>query len=118
MCCSHFNFNLLRLIESVWRRRIAFSDRYYMSLCADQYTKKFKSGVEMFCWKSLACTSEVALGGVLLVLHGSIFAADALAVAEQELPAIVVTGTMPLPGLGLPLRDVAANVQTVKGAEI
>ncbi|HTT11924.1 MAG TPA: TonB-dependent receptor [Burkholderiaceae bacterium] len=35
----------------------------------------------------------------------------------QELPAVTVIGTTPLPGLGTPLRDVPANVQ-VFGAEI
>lgn len=72
----------------------------------------------MFCWKSLAGASEVALGGVLLLLHGPILAAEAVAGGEQALPDIVVTGAMPLPGLGVPLRDVAANVQIVKGAEL
>lgn len=64
----------------------------------------------MFCWKTLAGATGVA--GVLLMLQGRVSA------AEQVLPAIVVTATMPLPGLGLPLRDVAANVQTVKGEQI
>ena len=31
---------------------------------------------------------------------------------QTELPAVVVISTTPLPGLGTPLRDVAANVQT------
>lgn len=72
----------------------------------------------MSCWKTWACAPELALGGMLLMSPGPIFAAEAKAVAEQELPAIVVTGMMPLPGLGLPLRDVAANVQTVTGADL
>jgi len=72
----------------------------------------------MSLWNTLPGTSEIALSSVLLLLHGPIFAADAAVVPDQELSAIVVTGTMPLPGLGLPLRDVAANVQTVKGNEI
>ena len=32
--------------------------------------------------------------------------------ASQELPQVVVIGTTPLPGLGVPLNEVPANVQT------
>ncbi|MFC3108369.1 TonB-dependent receptor family protein [Undibacterium arcticum] len=72
----------------------------------------------MFRWKSLAGATKVMLVGALVMVRAQVLAADAGTVPEQELPTVVVTGTMPLPGLGLPLRDVAANVQTVKGAAI
>ena len=50
------------------------------------------------------------LAGVALVLGAD--AASAQNRAEAlELPAVEVIGTTPLPGLGLPLRDVPANVQ-------
>ena len=35
-----------------------------------------------------------------------------------ELPAVQVIGTTPLPGLGVPLKDVPANVQTFGAREI
>ncbi len=38
--------------------------------------------------------------------------------AEQLLSDIIVKATTPLPGIGLPLRDVAANLQNIKGEEI
>ena len=72
----------------------------------------------MAYWKSLPGASELALGSVLLMLQGPVFAADGTVVADEKLSEIVVNGTTPLPGLGLPLRDVAANIQTVTGKEI
>ena len=38
--------------------------------------------------------------------------------AAQELPHVDVVTTTPLPGLGTPLRDVPANVQTFSGREL
>jgi iron complex outermembrane receptor protein len=72
----------------------------------------------MFDRRWLAIAARAALGGALLMLHGQAWAAEAAAGGEQQLPDIVVTGATPLPGLGLPLRDVAANVQAVKGREL
>jgi outer membrane receptor protein involved in Fe transport len=36
----------------------------------------------------------------------------------QELPVIVVIGNAPLPGLGLPLKDIPANVQSVDSQDL
>ena len=47
------------------------------------------------------------------------FGAHAQATAEpQTLPRVEIIGTTPLPGLGTPLRDVPANVQTFNGRDI
>jgi len=47
------------------------------------------------------------------------FGAQAQAAAEpQTLPRVEIIGTTPLPGLGTPLRDVPANVQTFNGRDI
>jgi iron complex outermembrane recepter protein len=80
--------------------------------------KILRSAREMLFWKTLPGATQVTLGGVLLMLQVQVCAAEAVTEGEQLLPDIVVTATMPLPGLGLPLRDVAANVQTVNGEEI
>ncbi|NMM28901.1 MAG: TonB-dependent receptor [Glaciimonas sp.] len=80
----------------------------------------------MSSWKSLPgkllpWASTVALGSVLLLLQSPVFAANAAEAAvepDQTLPEIVVIGTTPLPGIGLPLRDVAGTVQTIKGEDI
>src|SRR5450631_2095896 len=40
------------------------------------------------------------------------------AAAAQELPQVVVIGTAPLPGLGLPLNEVPSNVQTADSKEM
>ena len=61
---------------------------------------------------------QVTLSGLLLVLQVQTCTAETETADEQILPDIIVTATMPLPGLGLPLRDVAANLQTVKGEEV
>ncbi|MGS0743597.1 TonB-dependent receptor [Glaciimonas sp. GG7] len=68
--------------------------------------------------KSLPGAPAIALGSVLLLLQGPIFAADTVKSSDQTLPDIVVIGTTPLSGLGLPLRDVAAAVQSVDGTAI
>jgi len=36
----------------------------------------------------------------------------------QELPQVIVIGNTPLPGLGLPLYEIPANVQTTTGADL
>src|SRR5579864_3241510 len=36
----------------------------------------------------------------------------------QELPQVVVIGNAPLPGFGLPLNQIPANVQTASSADI
>ena len=72
----------------------------------------------MAYWKSLPYASEFALGSVLLVLQVPVSAADGAATPDTKLSEIVVNGTTPLPGLGLPLRDVAANIQSIAGKEI
>ncbi|KAF3998672.1 TonB-dependent receptor [Glaciimonas immobilis] len=76
----------------------------------------------MAYWKSVPGATELALssllGSVILLLHGPIFAAETFTATDKNLPEIVVTGTTPLPGLGLPLRDVAASVQSVSGKDI
>ena len=61
---------------------------------------------------------QVTLSGLLLVLQVQTCTAETETADEQILPDIIVTATMPLPGLGLPLRDVAANLRTVKGEEV
>ena len=38
--------------------------------------------------------------------------------APQRLPEVTIVGTTPLPGLGTPLRDVPANVQTFGSKEL
>ena len=38
--------------------------------------------------------------------------------ASQELPQVVVIGTTPLPGLGVPLNEVPANVQTADSKDM
>jgi iron complex outermembrane receptor protein len=80
--------------------------------------KALRSARKMLFWKSLPGATQVTLGSVLLMLQVQVCAAEAVTGDEQLLPDIVVTATMPLPGLGLPLRDVAANVQAIKGEEI
>ncbi|AOI77161.1 TonB-dependent receptor [Burkholderia sp. NRF60-BP8] len=45
-------------------------------------------------------------------------AAVALSASTVVLPAVVVVGTTPLLGIGMPLSKVPANVQTVRAAEI
>src|SRR5262245_28187115 len=54
------------------------------------------------------CFTVVALSWVLV---GEAAAADNPA-EVFELPGVQVIGTAPLPGLGTPLKDVPANVQT------
>ncbi len=61
---------------------------------------------------------SLALPCLLLILTGQVRAADPPNGGIQELPAIVVTGALPLPGLGLPLRDIAGNLQSVRGMDI
>jgi iron complex outermembrane receptor protein len=50
--------------------------------------------------------------------HSRVFAADGATEKEQALPDIIVTAAMPLSGLGLPLQDIATNLQTANGKEI
>ncbi|MFZ1097983.1 MAG: TonB-dependent receptor [Steroidobacteraceae bacterium] len=63
-----------------------------------------------------------ALACALLPARTSAAGADAPATsnpaAVQELPQVTVIGTTPLPGLGLPLYDVPANVQTGNSADM
>lgn len=58
------------------------------------------------------------LGGLLLICHRPGMAAGTDAASADDLPTVVVTSPMPLPGLGLPLREVAANVQSIQRQEI
>ena len=68
--------------------------------------------------RSLPDVIQVTLSCLLLMLQVQTCTAETETGGEQVLPDIIVTATMPLPGLGLPLRDVAANLQTVKGKEV
>ena len=66
------------------------------------------------CPKSRAC---FALSAVLAVAFGLAAAAENPA-TELEAPTIEVIGTTPLPGIGVPLSQVPANVQSATGADM
>jgi iron complex outermembrane receptor protein len=66
------------------------------------------------CLKSRAC---IALSAVLAFAFGAAGAAENPA-AELEAPTVEVIGTTPLPGIGVPLGQVPANVQSTTGADI
>ena len=63
--------------------------------------------------RRVCMAAAVALGPGLALADAAPNPAEAL-----ELPTVEVVGTTPLPGLGLPLRDVPANVQTFGAAQI
>ena len=76
-----------------------------------------KRGIKMVvraCPKSRACFALVAFLAFAFGLAG---AAENPA-TELEAPTIEVIGTTPLPGIGVPLSQVPANVQSVTGADM
>src|SRR5579862_7329114 len=62
-------------------------------------------------WSSMC----FAASAVALAAHT---AETAYAAAVQELPQVVVIGNTPLPGLGLPLYEIPANVQTANSEDL
>ncbi|GAB3629664.1 tonB-denpendent receptor [Pandoraea terrae] len=64
-----------------------------------------------------AARAALTFVGLLAALHGREARAQDAAPAV-ELPATVVIGTTPLPGLGTPLENVPANVQWIRGKTI
>lgn len=80
--------------------------------------KPLQASGRVFFRRSLSDVIQVALSGLLLMLQVQTCTAETETDGEQILPDIIVTATMPLPGLGVPLRDVAANLQTVKSKEV
>lgn len=68
--------------------------------------------------KSLSGFTKTMLCSTLFITQGQVCATEGTTPEEQKLPDVIVTATMPLPGFGLPLRDVAATVQIVKGTEL
>lgn len=76
------------------------------------------SSRNMHFWKSLLLVYPGILSGMLIMSQARVYAAEGATENEQVLPDIIVTAAMPLSGLGLSLRDIANNLQTVKGQEI
>ncbi len=68
--------------------------------------------------RSRRLSAATILSGLLLIHHEPGMAAGADAASADDLPTVIVTSAMPLPGLGLPLREVAANVQSIQGRAI
>ena len=58
------------------------------------------------------------VAALVAALQAYCAAANGQTTPPQELPPVEVIGTTPLPGLGTPLRDVPANVQTFGGKDI
>jgi outer membrane receptor protein involved in Fe transport len=58
------------------------------------------------------------VAALVVALQACCAAANGQTTPPQELPPVEVIGTTPLPGLGTPLRDVPANVQTFGGKDI
>jgi len=69
-----------------------------------------------FFLRTVACAGALApqLGGAA---EGSGAAANNPA-AVQELPQVIVIGNAPLPGFGLPLNEIPANVQTADSQDL
>src|SRR4051794_34936671 len=60
----------------------------------------------------------VAAGMAIAAIHAGAAHASDNPAEVPELPTVVVVGTTPLPGLGLPLREVPGNVQTFGGGQL
>ena len=58
------------------------------------------------------------VAGIALALAGTVARAQGNPATQLDLPQVLVIGTTPLPGIGLPPEQVPANVQTVSGSQI
>lgn len=65
----------------------------------------------------MRAVGQMALTGVLAALAAAAAGADEIG-RPMELPAVIVIGTTPVPGIGTPLEQVPANVQVIRERDL